>query len=68
MVGNIGITIFVSSIILNEFFLIIQGLSYMNYISVPWINELLPGAAVCMLTGILFLNLGLVKIVKRDAI
>jgi len=66
--GNIGITIFVSGIILNELFLMIQGLSYMNYISVPWINELLLGAAVCMLTGILFLNLGLVKAAKRDAI
>ena len=63
--GNIGITIFVSGIILNEFLLLIQGLSYMNYISVPAINELLLGAAVCMFTGILFLNLGLVKIVKE---
>ena len=63
--GNIGITIFVSGIILNEFLLLIQGLSYMNYITVPLINELLLGAAVCMLTGILFLNLGLVKIVKE---
>lgn len=65
-IGNTGITIFVSGIILNEFFLMIQGLSYMNYISVPWINELLLGTAVCMFTGILFLNLGLLKVVKNE--
>ena len=33
--GNTGIIIFVSGIILNEILLMIQGLSYMNYISVP---------------------------------
>jgi len=59
--GNTGIIIFVSGIILNEILLMIQGFSYMNYISVPWINELLLGAAVCMFTGILLLNFGLRK-------
>ncbi len=57
-----GILIFVWGIILNEIFLMIQGLSYMNYISVPWINELLLGAAICMLCGILLLNVGFRKI------
>ncbi len=60
-IGNTGLTIFVSGIILNEFFLMIQGLSYMNYISVPLINELLLGAAICMLCGVSLLNLGLRK-------
>jgi hypothetical protein len=60
--GNTGIIIFVSGIILNEFFLMIQGLSYMNYISVPYINELLLGVAICMLCGVSLLNLGLRKI------
>ena len=50
--GNTGIIIFVSGIILNEIFLMIQGLSYMNYISVPYINEFLLGAAICMLLGV----------------
>ena len=59
--GNTGIIIFVSGIILNEILLMIQGFSYMNYVSVPWINELLLGAAVCMFTGILLLNFGLRK-------
>ena len=64
--GNTGIIIFVSGIIFNEILLMIQGFSYMNYISVPRINELLLGAAICMFIGILLLNLGLVKLVKRN--
>jgi hypothetical protein len=59
--GNTGILIFVSGIILNEFFLMIQGLSYMNYISVPYINEALLAVAICMLSGVLLLNLGVKK-------
>ncbi|MEO6219552.1 MAG: hypothetical protein ABIO81_03925 [Ginsengibacter sp.] len=59
--GNGGITIFVAGIILNELFLMIQGLSYMNYISVPYINAMLLGAAICMFCGICLLNLGLKK-------
>src|SRR4029079_3110803 len=35
--ANTGIKIFVTGIILNEILLMIQGLSYMNYISVPYI-------------------------------
>jgi len=53
--GNAGIIIFAAGIILNEFFLMIQGLSYMNYISVPYINEFLLGAAICMFFGVLLL-------------
>jgi hypothetical protein len=59
--GNTGITFFVSGIILNEILLMIQGLSYMNYITVPGINELLLGAAICMFCGVLLLRLGLKK-------
>ena len=51
-VGNTGILIFVAGIILNQILLMIQGLSYMNYISVPYINELLFGAAICMFFGV----------------
>ncbi|MEO6456300.1 MAG: hypothetical protein ABIN97_19645 [Ginsengibacter sp.] len=59
--GNTGIIIFVSGIILNEILLMIQGLSYMNYISVPYINQLLLGAAACMFSGIFLLVLELLK-------
>jgi hypothetical protein len=60
-IGNSGIIIFISGIILNEIFLMIQGVFYMSYINVPWINELLLGAAICMLCGVSLLNLGLIK-------
>src|SRR5450432_3712618 len=59
--GDTGIVIFVSGIILNEILLMIQGLSYMNYMRVPYINELLLGAAICMLCGVLLLICGLKK-------
>ena len=59
--GNTGIIIFVSGIILNEILLMIQGLSYMNYRSLPYINELLLGAAICMFCGVLLLLMGLRK-------
>jgi hypothetical protein len=59
--GDGGIITFVLGIILNEILLLVQGLSYMNYINVPYVNELLLGAAVCMFLGILLLNAGLKK-------
>lgn len=59
--GNTGIVIFVAGIILTELFLMVQGVSYMNYISIPYINESLLGAAVCMLLGLCLLNMGLKK-------
>ncbi len=58
---NSGLIIFISGIILNEIFLMIQGISYMNYINVPYINELLYGAAICMFCGVSLINLGLRK-------
>jgi len=53
--GITGITILVAGIVLNEIFLMIQGLSYMNYVSVPYISQLLLGASVCMLVGVALL-------------
>ena len=59
--GNAGVIIFTTAIILNEFFLMIQGLSYMNYTGVPYINELLFGTAICMFFGVSLLIPGLRK-------
>ncbi len=61
--ANRGITIFVAGVILNELLLMIQGLSYMNYVSVRYINEMLLGASIVMFCGIFLLNLGLKNIV-----
>ncbi len=57
--GNSGMIIFIAGIILNELFLFVQGVSYMNYITVPLINELLLAAAACMFFGITILIMGL---------
>jgi hypothetical protein len=59
--GNYGIIIFISGIILNELFLLIQGSSYMVFIGVPYINQLLLAAAVCMFVGLALLVAGLKK-------
>jgi hypothetical protein len=55
-IAETGIIIFVCGIISNELLLMVQGLSYMNYITVPYVNEMLLGAAVIMFGGILILN------------
>jgi len=60
-IANAGILIFILGIILNELFLLIQGTSYMNFIAVPYINQLLLAAAICMATGLAFLVTGLGK-------
>ncbi|MEP7231128.1 MAG: hypothetical protein ABI691_12795 [Ginsengibacter sp.] len=59
--GNTGITIFIAGIILNEMLLMIQGLSYMNYITILYINEMLLAVAVVMFFGLLLLNTGIRK-------
>jgi hypothetical protein len=59
--GNAGIVIFIIGIILNELFLLIQGSSYMIFIGVPYINQLLLVAALCMFSGLTMLISGLKK-------
>lgn len=46
-----GVTVFVSSILLNEVLLMLQGICAMAYISVPGIQELLLLVALGLLTG-----------------
>ena len=48
-----GIIIFTLGIIINELLLMLQGIAALFYISVPYINEWLLGAALCMFTGVL---------------
>jgi len=49
----LGILIFVSGIIINEILLMIQGVSALNYESVPHTNEMLLLAAIIMFSGLL---------------
>ncbi len=51
-----GIWIFVSGIIINEIFLLLQGITGLEYIIISGINESLFAAAVIMFTGILVFN------------
>lgn len=54
---KLGLTLFISGIILNELALMIQGMAAMEYISVPYINEVLFGIAILMFTGLLVVNI-----------
>jgi hypothetical protein len=47
-----GILIFTSGIILNEIILMIQGVSGLNYETVPHTNEMLLGTAIIMFVGL----------------
>jgi hypothetical protein len=52
-----GVAIFIIGILLNELLLMLQGISAIAYIPVPFINELLLLAAVVMFGGILLVNI-----------
>ena len=48
-----GIWIFVSGIIINEILLMLQGVTGLDYVMLPYINELLLCAAIILFAGIL---------------
>lgn len=52
-----GVIIFVAGIIINEIFLLIQGIADLVYRSVPYINEELLAAAVILFAGLLLMNI-----------
>lgn len=52
-----AVKVFVSGIILNELLLMVQGIAAMTYTPLPYINELLLGAAILLFTGILLINI-----------
>lgn len=54
-----GAVIFSSGIIINELFLMTQGVAALTYTSIPFINELLLFSAVIMFTGLLLMISGL---------
>ncbi|MEP6465804.1 MAG: hypothetical protein ABJB05_05845 [Parafilimonas sp.] len=59
----LGIWIFVAGIFFNEVFLMAQGVGAIKYYAVPYVNELLLGAAGIMFIGILILNVGKANVV-----
>lgn len=54
---NLALALFISGIIINEIFLMIQGVAALDYTPVPYINECLLAAAALILLGILLLNM-----------
>lgn len=56
-----GVTIFVTGIIINEVLLMIQGITAITYLPVPYINEMLLGAALVLFSGLMILNIGLMN-------
>ncbi|MEI8280197.1 MAG: hypothetical protein WCG87_10565 [Bacteroidota bacterium] len=54
---RVGISIFISGIILNEIALMIQGITAMKYVVVPYINEILLLIAIIMFSGLLLINI-----------
>lgn len=48
-----GLILFVVGVLLNELILLVQGVTYMNYLPIPYLNEGLLGAAVIMLSGLM---------------
>ena len=51
-----GLIIFVSGIILNELMLMLQGITGLTYVPVPYINEALLICALIMFTGLVMIN------------
>ncbi len=56
-----GIAVFITGILLNELFLMLQGISAIAYRLFPFVNELLLGAALIMFAGILWLNVAMLR-------
>ncbi|MFN8253778.1 MAG: hypothetical protein U0V75_18035 [Ferruginibacter sp.] len=52
-----AVKLFVAGIIINELLLMTQGIAAMTYTPLPFINELLLGAALILFTGIFLINI-----------
>ncbi|MGG9960020.1 hypothetical protein [Ferruginibacter sp. SUN106] len=61
-----GAIIFTSGIIINEIFLMTQGVAALTYTNIPFINEALLAAALIMFTGLLLLLVSQNKKRKSD--
>ncbi len=61
-----GVIIFTAGIFINEVFLMVQGISAIEYNDVPFINELLLFAAIVMFTGLVLLNVSQKNFYKDD--
>jgi len=60
-----GLFIFISGIIINELFLMIQGVAALAYTGIPFINEILFCIALIMFSGIFIMNVKLCHFKNR---
>jgi len=60
-----GIFIFVFGVIINELLLMIQGVSALSYTAIPFINEMLLGAAIILFSGILIMLISRLKFLQK---
>lgn len=60
-----GIFIFVFGVIINELLLMIQGVSALSYTAIPFINEMLLGAAIILFSGILIMLISRLKFLQQ---
>jgi len=56
-----GTNIFVAGIITNEILLMVQGVAAMSYTAIPYINEMLLGAAIMLLSGAIVISVSIRK-------
>ncbi|MBX2939452.1 MAG: hypothetical protein KF880_05200 [Ferruginibacter sp.] len=54
----VGLIVFTVGIVLNELVLMLQGGSYMNYVNLPYTNEVLLAIAATMSIGLLLITTG----------
>ncbi|MFZ4771049.1 MAG: hypothetical protein ACOYLO_12780 [Ferruginibacter sp.] len=64
-ITTIGAFLFTTGIIINEFFLMLQGITAMSYISIPFINLYLLAMACVMLVGIAAILISQYKYFKK---
>ena len=50
---GLGLTVFAAGVLINELVLAIQGIAYFSYTLIPFVNEVLFGVALILVTGIL---------------
>ncbi|MCF8451846.1 MAG: hypothetical protein K9G42_01510 [Pedobacter sp.] len=60
-----GIFIFVIGVVINELLLLVQGVAAFSYTSIPYINEMLLGAAIILLSGIAVMLVSRLRIYRE---
>ena len=60
-----GAFVFAGAVILNEVFLMVQGVAAITYTAIPFINEMLLGSALLLFLGALLISLSKRNILQK---